>query len=211
MLIILTCIPLLTTLDSSLIESVVDFVTRVQTLARPLEYVETQLVPALMNNVLPHLKAEIIRHRPTSLQDFIEAAKLAENVHSLTVSTNTMNISCVQEDLQALKEQIAQQSQTIAQQSDTIAQQSQKLLDHTVQQQSVAALHAPHSTCCHNKLTYSNNTNYNKQYRGTHPNKHRCMVHPAQHLYNPHPTQHSNRQTLHISRDKTLVDKTAVV
>lgn len=109
-------------------EPVVDFVTKMQHLSRPLNFTENQLLPSLINNVLPHLKPEILRSRPTTLKGFIEAARLAESIHQVTANTSDMAICQIQQ----LQEQFQNLSATVSNQFASL-------------NQSVSSLHAPDS------------------------------------------------------------------
>jgi len=78
------------TLKQQPTQSVRDFVTKVQHAAVPLHYTEEQLLPYLLDKVLPSLKPDIIRADPSSVTEFIEAATRAEAI--ATAQSQILNV-----------------------------------------------------------------------------------------------------------------------
>jgi hypothetical protein len=160
-------------------ECVMDFVTKLQTLARPLNFSEDQLLPSLIDNVLPHLKPEILRSKPNTLKEFIEAAKLAENIHQVTNNPSaeyTAQIHHLNARLSDLQSALTSQMQELS----------------LKQTESVNALRLQNA---HEGQQQSNNfkNNSNKQ----NPNKHQKQHYqPPQH-FNPRPMLTNN----HISHN----------
>lgn len=77
-------------------EPTVDFVIKFQNLSRPLNMTESQLMPILQQNMLPTLKPEIIRSRPQTFKELIEAGKLAETIQQASESLNALTVNAMQ-------------------------------------------------------------------------------------------------------------------
>lgn len=163
-------------------ECVMDFVSKLQTLARPLNFSEDQLLPSLIDNVLPHLKPEILRSKPNSLKEFIEAAKLAENIHQVTNNPSaeyTAQIHHLNTRLTDLQSALSSQMQELS-------------LKHT---ESVNALNIQANMLQNTNQGHqqSNHNNFKNTSNKQNPNRNQKQHYQPPQQFNPRPMLNNNQ------------------